>query len=318
MRLYVCTTCTIAMQIFFIGCSGTIEEEARNLVVPASMPGRAMENLIGSAEDLIAKGRIDLHLSVPSLDGIETDVWVIQSRLPALAGADGKPARNTRGTVILIHPLLLSKAHFLSLGELLAKRGWDVILPDLRAHGRSGGQYVTWGYLEKYDVRAAVDDLVLAGKVSDRLYVVGSSLGGAVAIQYAATDSRCRGVLALAPPASFREISKKMLWTVPDWDHDEILQEAGMLARFDPDKASAVDAAGKLTSPLIIVHGTLDLVVPIEHSQAIFSAARGPRRFIRLFAGHSIEVGREKWLAERIDELTGMAEKAGPPGAPPG
>lgn len=292
------------------GCGGPdYDALAKQLVVPADLPGQFLLAVAGTEEELIEHGRIQAHRRVEAGDGVEIDVWVLKSRLIDAEDAD---RWITRGTIVALHPLLTSKAWFLDFGEALADRGWDVVLPDLRAHGRSGGEYITWGAKEKHDVRAVVDELLAEGAVSDRLFVCGASMGGMVAVQYAAVEPRCRGVLAVAPPRDAREICRRILLLESEADFAEALRRASTLADFDPDEADTVAAAAELDCPLMVVHGIWDFIVPFDHSAAVHDAAPGPKRFIPLIgAGHASEMGRDEWLATQVGTLSEMARATG-------
>ena len=87
---------------------------------------------------------------------------------------------------------------------------------------------------------------------------------------------------------------------------EEILIRAGAIGRFDPAEASAVEAASRLTCPLLIVHGRIDAVVPYKQGLAVFNAAPEPKKLITLApASHAtIMLGREKWFAEKLDALS--------------
>lgn len=288
--------------LFCAGCrQPTVDELSDRLVLPAALPGQFMLAATGSAEDLIRQGRVDRHEQIPGVDGDAMDVWIIRSRS---AQADSR----ARGTVVLLHPLLTSKSWFLDLGNELADRGWDVVLPDLRAHGESAGKYVTWGAKEKQDVRMVVDALLAKDAVDGHIYAAGASLGASVAIQYAAIDPRVRGVLAVAPPLSGREITRRFLLMESQSQYDAALAAAQQKADFDVDNASAVVAARELACPLLLVHGFLDVVVPYQHSEQIEAAAAGPKKLITLpLDGHAPEILRNDWMADRIDELQQMA-----------
>jgi pimeloyl-ACP methyl ester carboxylesterase len=213
--------------------------------------------------------------------------------------------------------MLTSKGRFLSLGERLASEGWDVVLPDLRAHGASGGKYLTWGAKEKHDIKAVVDSLVAEKLIEPRIYVMGASLGGCVAIQYAAIDSRCKGVLAMAPPAGARDAARLIFPLATKGWLARTIAHAGQIADFDPDDASAVDAAAQLRCPLILVHGSLDFTVPQSHTERIHAAAGGPRKRILIpWATHAgVQIGRNGWIAEQVAALVDM--EAGRPGGSP-
>lgn len=301
----------VMIPVLGAGCDAVVDRQARTLVEPAAMPGQAMQNLTGTSEWMIARGRIDRHCRVKTPDGVEIDTWVIQNRLIPGNGGNGQARRSSRGTVVLLHPLLVSKTWLLPVAEELADRGWDVVLPDLRAHGRSGGRFTTWGVKEKLDVRMVVDRLIDDGTISPTIYAGGASVGGCVAIQYATVDPRCKGVLALAPTASARRMGRRFLMGLTGGQYDAALARAGELAGFDPEQASAVRAAAALTVPLIVVHGKMDMIVPFRHSVDIHAAAGGPKRLIALpLKGHALEIGRTSWVADQFDVLEKMAVRA--------
>jgi len=86
----------------------------------------------------------------------------------------------------------------------LAQHGFNVLLFDFRAHGRSAGEVVTLGYGEVLDLRGALDWLEQRG--IRRPGVLGFSLGGAVAITTAALDARVGAVVADCPFARLHTV----------------------------------------------------------------------------------------------------------------
>ena len=308
--------CVVLASAALGGCKAQTEREARLLIVPVRWTGQAMEVCTGGSERLVEAGRISGHRRVKVDDGVEIDTWVIKSRLHD-PEADNKggffETKITRGTVVLLHPLMTGKSWFLRLGEKLADRGWDVVLMDARGHGFSGGRYVTWGAREKKDVKAVLDKLLATEPISDRIYVCGSSLGGGVAIQYAAIDPRCKGVIALSPPAGPVDVFRRMLWLLPESNFAAALKRARELAEFDPADASAVTAAHELSCPVIIVRGALDLLTPRSHSEAIYDATEAPKKLVTVrTAGHIVEIGRDSWLADQMDALAAMKGETPP------
>jgi len=291
----------VACLVAGFAASGCNQMCASRIVESLTIGGKATLAMQGSPGVLIKDGHIDAWRRIAADDGVEIDVWVIKARKrPEIAPR--------KATVVVIHPLMMSKAWFFSLGEQLADDGWDVVLPDLRAHGASGGKYVTWGAKEKRDILAVVDALVAEELIEPRIYAAGASLGACVAVQYAAIGPRCKGVLAISPPTGVKDIGRMMYpLATQDW-LDKTIVLAGEMADFDPDDASALDAAGKLKCPLILVHGRLDIIVPHSHSERIYAAASGPRKLIsRTFLGHTTaQVGQDGWIVKQMASLAGM------------
>ena len=305
-KVWLLTAMMLAMST--IGCSqAVVDAQARYLISPVDIAERLRQDLMGPADEWIDRGRLDLHRRIAAADGIEIDTWVIQGR--SLEASPDSESHTVRGTVVLLHPLLSNKMWFVDLATELAQRHWDTVLLDLRAHGRSGGEYFTWGAKEKHDVKAVVDDLLADGSIREPIYVCGASAGGCVAVQYAAIDPRCQGVMAVAPPAGLPQIGRRMLLMLGDDDFEAALMRAGEMGQFDPADADAVAAAAQLTCPVRIAHGWWDFAVPIEHSQAILDASGGPKALVHQIAfGHALELGRPGWMADQIEAMAAMAQ----------
>jgi len=104
-----------------------------------------------------------------------------------------------------------------------------------------------------------------------RIVAFGESLGSGVAVALAATH-RIGGLVLEAPFTSAVDIGAAAYWYLPV----RIL----MKDRFRSDAR-----IGKVTSPLLILHGARDGVVPIAHGERLFSLANEPKRFVRFAEG---------------------------------
>jgi len=308
----------LACAVYCAGCSR--DYYARRIIEHNTSGGLVALKLTGSAQQMIQRGRIDVHRRINVTGGIDMDVWIIKAR------SDGDRVA-ARGTVLILHGLTQSKASSpqLGLAKRLAQMGYGVVLPDLRAHGRSEGKYVTFGALERHDVRIVMDKLIDEGVVHPDVYVVGTNLGAATGIMYAADDRRCKGVVAIAPYKDIQTLAKAILgfWApmMDDEDFQATLSRAGKIAGFDPSQASAVQAARGLTCPLLVIHGLLDWSVPVEQGKAVYDAAPpGAKKFIMPLPHEQLVLAPviEDWLAEKIDHLakTGLVEEQAPTSQP--
>ena len=286
--------------VFAQGCQ--TDDYARQIVAPDTNRGRIDETFCPSAETMVAQDRISLFRQVPVADKATIDVWVIKAR-----DAGNRPVA-AKGTMLIIHSLYDSKATFpyRGTGERLAKMGYDVVLPDLRKHGRSRGDFITYGVKESTDLKAVIDNLVADKSVDPKVYAFGVNLGGAAAIQYAAIDPRCKGVMAVAPYQDFRGIVRHWLGRLllNQEDYEKVIASAGKMADFDPNQASAVLAVKNIHAPLLLVHGMMDMSVPLDHSKAIFEAANEPKGLLVMGLEQIVlPAAMEDWIATHMDKL---------------
>jgi cephalosporin-C deacetylase-like acetyl esterase len=155
-----------------------------------------------------------------------------------------------------------------------------------------------------------MDSLIGRGAVGGQaIYAFGATLGGATAIQYAAIEPRCKGVMAFAPFKDARSVAGRIMLvfapTMGQADFNRTLARAGELANFDPADASSVEAARKFAGPLLLVHSLLDVAVPFSDSQAIYDACRGKKKLDVLMPGPEqiAWVVWEDWIASAIDQM---------------
>ena len=158
---------------------------------------------------------------------------------------------------------------------MLAKSKYGVMAWDARAHGESGGEISTIGYLEILDVKAALD-YVLAQPGVERVGAWGGSMGGATLIRAAAAFPEIEAVWI---DSSFASLDDEFDFLVPYPIINPLAKyiaqiETGVnINEINPLK----DIAMISPRPVYIVHGTGDMVAPPDAGQKLYEAAGEPR-----------------------------------------
>lgn len=199
-------------------------------------------------------------------------IWIID---PPAAAGDAPP------TVFVLHGIRDRKDHLLGLGRALAADGHRVVLVDLRGHGRSEGDWLSYGVRESVDLARLLDELTARGWVSGPAGVMGPSYGAATAIQWAGRDPRVAAVVAVAPFTSLRDVVRDYLrhylpglgGLIPDRLVDDGLARAGRRAGFEPAEADPLRAIRSARAPVLFIHGRSDHNIPCAHSIRLHAAA---------------------------------------------
>jgi pimeloyl-ACP methyl ester carboxylesterase len=199
------------------------------------------------------------------------------------------PARR-RGHVLLCHGNGGDIGDRILHARLLTRAGYDVLLFDYRGFGHSSGKPSEAGTYR--DARAAHD--VLLGRVEDdRVFYLGESLGGAVALALA-LERPPAGLILQSAFTSVRDMARLHYPYVP--------------RAVVPDAYPSIALVHDLRAPLMILHGERDAIVPVWHGEALHDAARSPKR-MHVFpqAGHNdlVSGAAERW----VEAIAGWTEE---------
>lgn len=160
---------------------------------------------------------------------------------------------------------------------------------------------------ERLRLSAMIETTIAAiGGDRDRAVLLGSSLGALTAARVAERDARVSGLVLLAPAFRLLDRWREQLgdawstWERTGWRdvHD---YATGQLARIDFGFARDVAAVDvgfpDVRVPTVIVHGTRDEAVPVEHSRA-FAAGRRHVRLVEVDDLHELVGSLPRILAE--------------------
>ena len=149
--------------------------------------------------------------------------------------------------------------------------GSGLIALSYRGYGGSSGRPTEKGLLAD---AAAAYEFAIARYSAERIVLWGESLGSAVAIALAADNPVGRLVLE-APFTSAVDVGAQHYWFVP-------------VRLFMKDQFRSDLVAGKITAPVLVVHGEDDRVVPLTLGKRLYDLVRSPKSFVSVpRAGHN-------------------------------
>lgn len=215
------------------------------------------------------------------------------------------------GALVTIHGLGEHMGKYDEWAAHAAVRGFHVMLYDQRGHGRTPGRRGDYRF----------DDLVgdlarLVGVTADRypdtpIFVVGHSLGGLVALRYAAREVHpaVRGLVLSAPPIALARTPPGWFrWMV--WGLDRVapwypLRRRTAIHTRDPDRA-AVFASDALGHRAITPRATVETAAAIEAVLADPGAVRLPLLALFGEADIVLRVAESAALFDRVgsDDVT--------------
>lgn len=191
------------------------------------------------------------------------------------------PSQPNQAAVVLVHGYGSNRTALLPTAEILSRHGYSLLMIDLRAHGLSDGDIVTYGYHEWQDVVAAMEYLKLRSDIHpDRIGLLGESMGGSVIIRAAVRSDVPRAMIlesTFCDMASAVDDAFDNMSGLPQWPFASLV--VWMAERVVGGEISELDSARDLATidlPIFLIHGTEDELMPPEHHSALLRAANGP------------------------------------------
>jgi len=198
-----------------------------------------------------------------------------QAEEVALDTADGEkiivwhvPPRGEQPVVLYFHGNGGALQHRVPRFRKLVADGVGLVAPSYRGYGGSTGRPTETGLID--DARAAYD-FAAARYPAHRIALWGESLGTGVAVALAAQKPVAR-IMLDAPFTSAVDVASAIYRFLP--------------VRFlmkDPFRSD--ERIGKITAPVLIMHGERDTIVPIAYGERLYEMIRGQKRFVRFPEG---------------------------------
>ena len=190
------------------------------------------------------------------------------------------PAKNQNNekkpTIILVHGWSRNVDRVMSFIKQLHPAGYNLLAFDSRCHGKSDNDKFSSMVKFTEDIRSAIDYSVKLPNVdTNRIGLLGLSIGGAASIYAASLDKRIKSVVtggAFAHPTKVMEIEFKkrkipyypFIWLIFKY------MEFRIGAKFD-DIAPSNNIV-KSDASIFLIHGIDDATVPLEQADELYQA----------------------------------------------
>ncbi|MBN2497594.1 MAG: alpha/beta fold hydrolase [Deltaproteobacteria bacterium] len=235
-----------------------------------------------------------------------------------LAAALHRPEEPAALGVVICHGMLSSKdsAKHVGIAARLCEMGYAVLRFDFQGRGESAGDLLGLTFTRQVnECRSAIRELRQRTDV-ERVALVGSSMGAAVAILVAGTAGEgIAGLVSLAALARTDRLAERIAgpkglaaWRRKGWLRLES-EPVGYSLVEDGERVEVLAAAGRVVCPWLILHGEEDEIVPAEDARALWAASEG-RAELEIVLGADHRFSAPDALAHITDQAVGFLRAA--------
>jgi alpha-beta hydrolase superfamily lysophospholipase len=247
-----------------------------------------------------------------------------------------------RGVVVLCHGYAEHARRYDHVAQRFGESGLAVYALDLRGHGRSGGKRVYLRNMSEYteDFHTLVD-IAAAEYPELKVVVLGHSMGGGVVFAYGVEHPDDYAAMVLSGPAVDAQdgVSPVMVFVakalgqilpglpVEQLPTDAVSRDPDVVAAYNADPmvhhgklpagiARALIGVGEtmparapaLTSPLLIVHGEQDKLIPVQGSRHLMECVGSQDKHLTVYPELYHEVFNEPERAAVLDDVASWIE----------
>ena len=222
---------------------------------------------------------------VVAKDGITINAYVV-------------PNSESKGNVLILHGMHgMDATSLFDYASFIFDAGYTPVVVDMRAHGKSEGESLSFGYLETLDVMAVVDFLKEDNRYKDQpIIIYGLSMGGSTAVNTAAISDQVDGIIAISPFKSYQaQVADYMKRDGAPAAFVKVFEPFVNLVLWNkfgvsPVKESPIKTiTGIRDIPIFIVHGDEDTQTAVYHSVDLH--------------GSSFSEDKELWIVAGADHL---------------
>ena len=206
--------------------------------------------------------------------------------------------QHAKKTAILLHGFMSDGDSMAGFAKMFYDFGYNVLVPDARAQGRSEGKYIGYGWVEKDDILRWIYQVIDRTGTNAKIVIMGQSMGGATAMMVSGLKLPSQ-VKAFIEDCGYSTVKGEINYQAQNLFHMKafprfpIVDLVSGINRvkngFYLKDASAVAQLNKNTRPFLFIHGGKDHFVPTKMVWQNYAATAAPKQiWLAPLAGHAL------------------------------
>ena len=213
----------------------------------------------------IHKIEADNRIQIESYDGIILVSKLIKNNL------------NSHKWALLVHSYRTDHLTMERFGQFYINKGFNILYPDNRAHGNSGGIYIGMGYLDRLDLLSWIQ-YILSLDPDAEIIIHGLSMGASAALMLSSLpDNSLNNVKVIIADSGYSSAEKylsdklKQRFGLPSFPLIPIANIAfKVFAGYYLKDASAIESVRHSMIPTLIIHSKEDQSVHVSNAYNLY------------------------------------------------
>lgn len=279
-------TISILLLVVILGVGGLVGNYFYNL---ALNPFTSKDMIFGDDDDDTSL-EVEADVNWLIKDSNYIDTYITSSDNLKLHAYEVKNENKTDKWAIVVHGYTSEGKLLSSKAKHLYNMGYNVLVPDLRSHGTSEGNYIGMGWHDRLDIIDWINYIVKNNPNSE-IALHGTSMGSATVLMVSGEKlpSNVKAIVADCGYTSvYDEFSYqlKQLFNLPAFPIMNFLDVVTHIrAGYCLNDASAINQVKKSTTPILYIHGDKDDFVPYYMMDELYNATNSEKEKLTIEGG---------------------------------
>ncbi|WP_071120007.1 alpha/beta hydrolase [Romboutsia timonensis] len=279
-------TISILLLVVILGVGGLVGNYFYNL---ALNPFTSKDMIFGDDDDDTSL-EVEADVNWLIKDSNYIDTYITSSDNLKLHAYEVKNENKTDKWAIVVHGYTSEGKLLSSKAKHLYNMGYNVLVPDLRSHGTSEGNYIGMGWHDRLDIIGWINYIVKNNPNSE-IALHGTSMGSATVLMVSGEKlpSNVKAIVADCGYTSvYDEFSYqlKQLFNLPAFpimNFSDVVTH--IRAGYCLNDASAINQVKKSTTPILYLHGDKDDFVPYYMMDELYNATNSEKEKLTIEGG---------------------------------
>lgn len=196
--------------------------------------------------------------------------------------------------VISVHGYMSQGQYLTNPAKHFYDMGYNVLLPDLRSHGQSEGDYIGMGWDDRHDILSWID-YILEQNPNAQIVLHGISMGAATVMSVSGEELPTN-VKAIIEDCGYTSVwdqfasQLKTLFNLPQFPFMHVASLVTKIrAGYWLGEASPIEQVANSKTPMLFIHGDEDNFVPYSMHQQLYDASSAEKELLVIEgAGHAM------------------------------
>lgn len=279
-------TISILLLVVILGVGGLVGNYFYNL---ALNPFTSKDMIFGDDDDDTSL-EVEADVNWLIKDSNYIDTYITSSDNLKLHAYEVKNENKTDKWAIVVHGYTSEGKLLSSKAKHLYNMGYNVLVPDLRSHGTSEGNYIGMGWHDRLDIIDWINYIVKNNPNSE-IALHGTSMGSDTVLMVSGEKlpSNVKAIVADCGYTSvYDEFSYqlKQLFNLPAFpimNFSDVVTH--IRAGYCLNDASAINQVKKSTTPILYIHGDKDDFVPYYMMDELYNATNSEKEKLTIEGG---------------------------------